>query len=114
MYLERHEISRSVQRNIHRGRCDAQGMYLRLLTLLLVFTGGLLAQTQPDWTAPFPPHRIVANVYYVGSKDLASYLITTPEGHILINSSLTSSPPLIKKSVEELGFRFSDVKVLLI
>jgi metallo-beta-lactamase class B len=53
-------------------------------------------------------------VYYVGSKDLASYLITTPQGHILINSNLTSSVPLIRKNVEALGFRFRDVKVLLI
>jgi metallo-beta-lactamase class B len=53
-------------------------------------------------------------VYYVGSKDLASYLITTPQGLILINSNLTSSVPLIKKSVEKLGFKFSDVKILLI
>ena len=54
------------------------------------------------------------NIYYVGSKGLASYLITTPEGHILINSSLASSVPLIRRSVEQLGFRFSDIKILLI
>ncbi len=89
-------------------------MFLRLLTLLFVLTGSLLGQDNPDWTKPFPPHRIADNLYYVGSKDLASYLITTPQGHILINSSLKSSPPLIKKSVEALGFRFSDVKILLI
>jgi len=67
-----------------------------------------------DWTAPFPPHRVVGNVYYVGSKGLASYLITTPEGHILINSSMEASVPLIQESVEKLGFKFSDVKILLI
>ena len=89
-------------------------MFLRLSTLLIVLAGSLSAQINSDWTKPFPPHRIVGNVYYVGSKDLASYLITTPQGHILINSSLKSSPPLIKKSVEALGFRFSDVKILLI
>lgn len=66
------------------------------------------------WTTPFPPHRIAGNLYYVGSKDLASFLIVTPQGDILINSSLESSPALIKKSVEELGFKFSDVKILLI
>src|SRR6202000_3151376 len=73
-----------------------------------------LSQTNPEWTTPFPPHRIIGNVYYVGSKDLAAFLITTPQGHILINSNLTSSPALIKKSVEQLGFRFSDIKILLI
>src|SRR5271168_4781238 len=67
-----------------------------------------------DWTAPFPPHRVVGNVYYVGSKGLASYLITTPEGHILINSSMEASVPLIQESVEKLGFKFSDIKILLI
>ena len=54
------------------------------------------------------------NLYYVGSKDLASYLVVTPKGDILINSSLESSPPLIKKSVEQLGFHFTDIKILLI
>jgi metallo-beta-lactamase class B len=74
----------------------------------------LFAQSNPDWTTPFPPHRIIGNVYYVGSKDLAAFLITTPQGNILINSSLTTSVPQIKKSVEQLGFRFSDIKILLI
>lgn len=67
-----------------------------------------------DWTEPFPPHRIAGNLYYVGSKDLASYLVATPEGHLLINSSLVESVPLIRSSVEGLGFRFGDVKILLI
>ncbi len=89
-------------------------MVLRLLTLLVVLTGSLFGQDNPEWTTPFPPYRVVGNVYYVGSKDLASYLITTPQGHILINSNLKSSVPLIRKSVEALGFRFSDVKILLI
>ncbi|HXJ86347.1 MAG TPA: subclass B3 metallo-beta-lactamase [Candidatus Binatia bacterium] len=72
------------------------------------------AQQNPDWIAPFPPHKIIANVYYVGSKDLASFLITTAQGHILINSNLESSVPMIKKNVESLGFRFGDIKILLI
>lgn len=74
---------------------------------------GLNAQNQ-SWTEPFPAHRVAGNLYYVGSKGLASYLITTPEGHILINSSLEASVPLIRASVEKLGFKFSDVKILLI
>jgi metallo-beta-lactamase class B len=89
-------------------------MLLRSLLLTFALTCGLFAQQDPDWTAPHVPFRIVGNVYYVGSKDLASYLITTPQGDILINSSLTSSPPLIRKSIEALGFRLSDVKILLI
>jgi metallo-beta-lactamase class B len=73
------------------------------------------------WAAPaqdaayeaFPGHRVVGNVYYVGSKDLASYLITTPEGHILINSGYEETVPLIKASVESLGFKMRDIKILL-
>ena len=88
-------------------------MLIRLLTLL-VLAGSVLAQNDPSWTEPFPPYKIVGNVYYVGSRGLASYLITTSQGHILINSSLESSVPLIRDSVEKLGFHFSDVKILLI
>lgn len=100
--------------DIYRARCHSLAMLLRLLMLLVVLTGSMFGQDDPDWTTPFPPYRVVGNVYYVGSKDLASYLIMTPQGHILINSSLKSSVPLIRKSVEALGFRFNDVKILLI
>lgn len=86
----------------------------RTLLLALIFSGSAFAQAAPDWTQPFPPYRVIGNVYYVGSQGLASYLITTPQGHILINSSLESSVPLIRESVEKLGFHFSDVKILLI
>jgi metallo-beta-lactamase class B len=89
-------------------------MLLRSWIALLAFSASLLAQTNSDWTEPFPPHRVIGNVYYVGSRGLASFLITTPQGHILINSSLETSVPLIRASTEKLGFRFSDVKILLI
>src|SRR5438874_12768169 len=89
-------------------------MLIRILILALMFAIRLPAQIQPEWKEPFPPHRIIGNVHYVGSKGLASYLITTPQGHILINSNLESSVPRIKESVEKLGFKFSDVKILLI
>lgn len=81
---------------------------------LLCLAGCVFAQGSPDWTAPFPPYRVIGNLYYVGSKGLASYLITTTKGHILINSSMESSVPLIRDSVERLGFRFGDIKILLI
>jgi metallo-beta-lactamase class B len=87
---------------------------LRAIVVMLVFAGGVFAQEASEWTNPFPPYRIIGNVYYVGSQGLASYLITTPQGHILINSSLASSVPLIRDSIEKLGFHFSDVKILLI
>jgi metallo-beta-lactamase class B len=90
------------------------GFHLRALALALALSGVIHAQPTPAWTEPFPPHKIAGNLYYVGSKDLASYLITTPEGHILINSSLEESVPLIRASVEKLGFKFQDIKILLI
>jgi len=74
----------------------------------------LAAQNDPAWTTPFPAFHIAGNLYYVGSRDLASYLIGTPDGLILINSGFEASVPLIQKSVESLGFRFSDIKILLI
>jgi metallo-beta-lactamase class B len=82
--------------------------------LVLPVTRASFAQTNPDWTTPLPPFRIADNLYYVGSRDLASYLITTPRGDILINSNLESSPPQIHHSVEQLGFRWTDIKILLI
>ena len=82
--------------------------------LLLAMARGAAAQEAPDWTNPFPPFRIVGNLYYVGSQGLASYLIVTPQGSILINSNLEKSVPMIRESVEKLGFRFSDIKILLI
>ena len=82
--------------------------------MLLALAGSLHAQTNRAWTAPFPPFRIAENLYYVGSEGLASYLITTSQGHILINTNLESSVPLIRDSVEKLGFKFGDIKILLI
>jgi metallo-beta-lactamase class B len=84
------------------------------LSFALALASQLVAQVNPEWTTPFPPYRIAGNLYYVGSEDLASYLIVTPKGLILINSSLEASVPLIRKSVEALGFRFTDIKILLI
>ena len=69
--------------------------------------------TQVSADEAFPAHRIVGNVYYVGSKALAIYLITTPDGHILINSGFEETVPLIRRSVESLGFTIGDVKILL-
>lgn len=85
-----------------------------LLLAVLILSGlrGALA-VPADWTTPLPPFRISGNLYYVGSRDLAAYLVTTPQGNILINANLESSPALIRQSVEKLGFRWADTKVLL-
>jgi metallo-beta-lactamase class B len=84
-----------------------------LLLLLCCSAQTLLAGVSPAWTTPIAPFRIADNLYYVGSKDLASYLVVTPGGNILINANLDSSPPLIRASVEKLGFHWSDTKILL-
>jgi metallo-beta-lactamase class B len=67
-----------------------------------------------EWTTPFPAFHIAGNLYYVGSKELAAYLIVTPKGNILINSDMEANVPLIRQGIESLGFRFSDTKILLI
>jgi len=85
-------------------------LFTRLsLTLAMAAVG----QGNSDWYEPFPAHKVLGNTYYVGSKDLATYLITTPEGHILINSGFDHTVRLTQKSVESLGFKMSDVKILL-
>lgn len=84
-------------------------MFLTTLALAMAAMG----QGQSNWHEPFPAHRVVGNVYYVGSKDLATFLITTPEGHILINSGFERTVPLIQRSMESLGFKLTDVKILL-
>jgi len=82
--------------------------------LALISMSQFAPQDHPAWTNAFPAFHIAGNLYYVGSEDLAAYLIVTPQGNILINSNLESSPSQIKKSIESLGFKYSDTKILLI
>ena len=91
-------------------------MRLETIVLMVLLCVGAVPAAAQDasWTEPFPPFRIAGNLYYVGSKGLANYLITTSQGHILINSDLEANVPLIRASVEKLGFKFSDIKILLI
>jgi len=83
------------------------------LLAILVFCPLINAQPTPDWTTPLAPFQIADHLYYVGSRELASYLITTPSGNILIDAGVESSPALIRASVEKLGFRWADTKILL-
>ncbi len=84
----------------------------KLILALAVFP--IAAFCQPKgWNDPFPPHRVMDNVYYVGTTELASFLIVTPQGNILMNSDYESSVPVIRASVEKLGFKFSDIKILI-
>ena len=82
------------------------------LCLTLVLAAPLAAQ-RDDWTRPFPGHRVIGNLYAVGTYDLGVFLITSDEGHILINTGLEDSTPLMRKNIESLGFRLDDVKILL-
>jgi metallo-beta-lactamase class B len=91
----------------------------RILTTVVMVLAAVITQRSAfsqtnDWLEPFPAFRIAGNLYYVGSRGLASYLVTTPEGHILINSNLEKSVPMLRASIEKLGFKYSDVKILLI
>lgn len=69
--------------------------------------------TVEDQTTAFPPHKIIGNLYYVGTRTLSSFLVVTPQGNILIDSTYERNVPTIAKSVEQLGFKFSDIKILL-
>jgi metallo-beta-lactamase class B len=82
--------------------------------LVVAGASGVFAQADPEWTEAFPAFRIAGNLYYVGSKGLASYLVVTPQGNILINSDLEANVPMIAASIEKLGFKFKDTKILLI
>lgn len=86
---------------------------IRVLLLLTLPVAAALAQQNASWSRPFPAHRIADNLFYVGTEDLACFLITTPEGHILINTGLAGSTPLIRQSIQKLGYRLEDVKILL-
>jgi metallo-beta-lactamase class B len=81
---------------------------------VLVTTIPLAAQNpRADWSKPFPPHKVIGNVYFVGTVNLGNYLITTPEGHILVNTDFEETVPVIRASVEKLGFKFTDIRIIL-
>src|SRR6476660_3352951 len=102
---------------------------LKLSIFLLLLGGAAAAQAPKVWTAQelftrnigtredqdtaFTPHKIIGNLYYVGTRTLGSFLITTPQGHILINSDYERNVPTVRGSIEQLGFKYTDVKILL-
>src|SRR5688572_14128955 len=96
----------------------AKGTWMRaflacLVLLAIVSQETAHAEVPASWTTPLPPFQIADNLYYVGSQDLGSYLVVTPKGNILINANLASSPAQIRASVEKLGFRWNDTRILL-
>jgi metallo-beta-lactamase class B len=74
---------------------------------------GQLSETEQAWNQPVEPFKIAGNIYYVGASDLTSYLITTPKGHILLDSGMLQTVPQIKANVAKLGFKFEDIKFLV-
>ena len=88
-------------------------MLARALLAVLLIAAPAAAQQNAEWRQPFPAFKLIGNVYWVGTYDLSTYLITTDAGHILINSGFEDTVPLIAQGVEQLGFKMSDVKILL-
>jgi len=89
-------------------------MFRMLAAALLGLVLTAPAHAADTYMDPFPAHHVIANIYYVGTVGQANYLITTPKGNILLNPGLEQTPPMIKVSVEKLGFKYADTKILLI
>ena len=83
------------------------------LLLALAVAYAASAQAEHEGNKPFPAYRIMDNLYYVGTEDIASYLIATPKGHFILNSGYEDTPAMIRRSVEKLGFKITDVTILL-
>ena len=90
--------------------------------LLSLFFVSLAAHTQSpaqqkalveSWNQPFKPYRIIGNIYYVGTNNLACYLITTPAGYILLDTALEESAPIIRANVATLGFKLNSIRIIL-
>jgi metallo-beta-lactamase class B len=82
------------------------------LSATTVFAQGRAAPSNEEWTRPFPPFRLIGNIYWVGSYDLSTYLIASPQGHILINTGVGDTAKQIAQSVEALGFKIGDTRIL--
>ena len=90
--------------------------FTMLIAALCAMPALLAAQTTEDRTqdrVAFPSHKIMGNLYYVGTGTLNSYLITTPEGSILINTNFEETVPLLREAIEKLGFKMADIKIIL-
>ncbi len=102
-------------------------MKLKTLALLVALaTAGVARAHEPsaldaklectfcaEWNVPQKPFKVVGNTYYVGTSELSAMLVTSPQGHILLDGALPQSAPLIAASIEALGFRLKDVKLIL-
>ena len=87
---------------------------LRLIfAVVLLASAPVAAVSQNGWDDPFPAHQVMDNLYFVGTGGLGTFLVTTPEGHILINTDFERTIPLIEQSVEAMGFELDDVEIIL-
>lgn len=91
---------------------------MKKVTILIMALFATIAHAQKDptsrsWNQPVPPFRITGDLYYVGASDITSYLITTPEGHIVLDGGFEETAPIIKSSIERLGFKLKDVRILI-
>lgn len=91
----------------------SKNLLLPTFFLIPVLACAQADETSRSWNQPVEPFRIAGNLYYVGASDITSYLITTPEGHIVIDGGFVETAPLIRESVKKLGFKMEDVKILL-
>lgn len=87
--------------------------FIALLLFCPVMAKAQLSEEWRPWNNPVPPVHIIGNIYYVGAKEVSSFLITTPQGHILIDSGFNETVPLIQANIKQLGFKLEDVKILL-
>src|SRR5215471_20308134 len=113
------ETSGSQERNVVANtlsRWEGSMMRSALLVAMLAALAPPAARAQgnQDWHRQIPGFKIAGNLYYVGTADLAVYLIITPQGNILINSDYKEDVPAIRKSIEGLGFKYADTKIILI
>lgn len=97
-------------------------VFASVLTLLVVSHSSSLSgarrqaqytKATPEWNEPVRPFRIIGNIYYVGASEVSSFLITTPRGHILLDSGFAETVPLIADGIKQLGFKIEDVKILI-
>src|ERR1700760_1271278 len=73
----------------------------------------LLKDTLKNWNTPTEPFKVIDNIYYVGTNGLASYLVTSPQGHILIDTAMPEGGPLIEANIQKLGYKLGDIKFLI-
>lgn len=89
------------------------GVLVALVLIAIETANGQADATSREWNKPVPPFRIAGNLYYVGAIEISSYLITTPQGHFLLDGGFVETAPQIERNIVELGFKLSDIKYLL-